>query len=159
MNTHNTPETQADSQAEWRSCAPGDLGQFVTVMKKRKKIGHLITGAEILTACLAIGLVGFFGMQQLPGSPEEPGQSLVAKGKKCPGGLYCDEVLEQAQAFVAHKLDQETSDKMKEHLAACPHCQKKVDQLRANMHNNAAAHKALPQKEAEWEAFLLTLNQ
>lgn len=156
MKTHQTSETESDSESEWQACAPGDLEQFVTVMKKRRQISHLITGAEILTACLAIGLVGFFGMNMLSGSTD---QVASKAGKKHPGGLYCDEVLNQAQAFVNHQLDPEAMHNMEEHLAHCPGCQKKVDQLRANMHNNAAAHRVPARDEAEWDAFLLTLNQ
>lgn len=160
MNTQQTTETEADSHSEWQACAPGDLGQFVSIMKKRRKISHLITGAEILTACLAVGLLGFFGMNGLPGSTDQPTKQVVERaGQKHPGGLYCDEVKEYAKAFVNHQLDQETTDKVKEHLAHCPRCKEKLDQLRANMHNNAAAHHVPPQEEAEWEAFLLTLNQ
>lgn len=158
MNTQITSETESES--EWQACAPGDLEQFVTVMKKRRKVSHMITGAEILTACLAVGLVGFFGLNSFSGSAEPPTEQVAKKvGKKCPGGLYCDEALNHAEAFVTHKLDAETTSKMKEHLAHCPGCQKKVDQLRINMHNNATAHIGPLQEESEWDAFVLTLNQ
>tara|TARA_R110002111_G_scaffold255157_1_gene321241 strand:+ start:28064 stop:28537 length:474 start_codon:yes stop_codon:yes gene_type:complete len=157
MNKNNTTDYQQASETEWHACAPGDLGHFVSVMKKRKQIGHLITGAEIVTVCLAVGLVGFLGMNQLSSSPTSPVERIA--NKACPGGLYCAEVLEHAQDYVAHKLNQETSLKVEAHLADCPHCQKKVDQLKANMHNNAAVQKAALQKQADWESYLLALNQ
>ncbi|MFH1299814.1 MAG: zf-HC2 domain-containing protein [Planctomycetota bacterium] len=157
MNKNNPTEHQQASETEWHACAPGDLGHFVSVMKKRKQIGHLITGAEIVTVCMAVGLVGFLGLDQLSSSPTPPAERVA--NKACPGGLYCKEVLEHAKDFVAHKLNQETTQKVEAHLANCPHCQKKVDQLKANMHNNATARKAALQKQADWETYLLALNQ
>ena len=160
MTTQQTSPTEADSESEWQACAPGDLDQFVCVMKKRRKISHLITGAEILTACLAVGLVGFLGLNSISGSGHQPAEHVVRKqGQKHPGGLYCDQALDYAKAFVNQQLDEETMHKMHEHLAHCPGCQKKVDQLRENMHNNAAAHRVPPQDEAGWMAAQLTLNQ
>ena len=160
MNKNNSIEHQQDSEAEWSDCAPGDLGQFVSVMKKRKQISHLITGAEILTVCLAVGLIGFLGLNQLsssPGEANQPGPDIAKK--PCPGGLYCEDVRSHAEAYVAHTLNQELTQKVDAHLAACPHCQKKIDQLKANAHNNAADQKAALQKQAAWEAYLLALNQ
>jgi|GEM_PF-2352187 len=160
MNKNNPTETQLDSEAEWRACAPGDLGNFVSVMKKRKQISHLITAAEVVTVCLSVGLIGFFGMNQLSSSSRESTQPVArVADKACPGGLYCPEVLARAKDYVAHTLNQEMTQKVEAHLADCPHCQKKVDQLKANMHNNAAIQKAAMQKQANWESYLLALNQ
>lgn len=157
MNKNNPIEHQTDSEADWSACAPGDLGQFVSVMKKRKQISHLITGAEILTACLAVGLIGFLGINQLSSSANQ--QTQQAQTKPCPGGLYCKDVLAHAKAYVAHTLDQKLTQKVDAHLADCPHCQKKIDQLKANAHNNAADQKAALQKQTAWEVYLLALNQ
>ncbi len=155
MNENNSTKHQSDT--EWNACPQGDLEHFVSVMKKRKQISHWITGAEIVTACLAVGLIGFFGMNQLS-TPSNPSPAEIAENY-CPGGLYCSEVLSHAKDFVAHQLDQELSQKIERHLVDCPHCQKKVDQLKANRHNGAADQKAALQKQAKWEAFLLALNQ
>ncbi|MCA9014076.1 MAG: zf-HC2 domain-containing protein [Planctomycetaceae bacterium] len=160
MNKNNLTEHQSEPETEWSACAPGDLGQFVSVMKKRKQISHLITGAEILTACVAVGLIGFLGLNQITGSSGAANQTQQQVAEKpCPGGLYCKEVLEHAKAYVAHTLDQKLTEKVDVHLANCPHCQKKIDQLKANAHNNAAVQKAALQKQAAWEAYLLALNQ
>ncbi|WP_339730342.1 zf-HC2 domain-containing protein [uncultured Gimesia sp.] len=157
MNKNNSVKHQPDSEGEWSACPAGNLCKFVSVMKKRKQISHFITGAEILTVCLAIGLIGFLGMNQFSSEANQPGQRIAEK--PCPGGLYCKEVLAHAKGYVAHTLDQELTQKVDAHLADCPHCQKKVDQLKANAHNNAANQKAALQKQAAWETYLLALNQ
>src|SRR5690606_19278545 len=129
------------------------LCQFVSVMKKRKQISHLITGAEILTVCLVVGLIGFVGMNQISGSS---GDQIA--GKKMPGGINCQQALDYAGDYVAHRLDQNTEQQMQVHLAHCPKCQKKVDEIEANMHNNPAQLKAARQNQADWEAYVLALN-
>lgn len=160
MNKNNSVEHQPESEGEWSSCPAGSLCQFVSVMKKRKQISHLITGAEILTVCLAVGLLGFLGVNQLSSSGGVANlQEPQAPNKPCPGGLYCKEVLAHANAYVAHTLDQKLTQKVDAHLADCPHCQKKIDQLKANAHNNGVDQKAALQKQAAWEAYLLALNQ
>ena len=153
MNKNNPTGLQDES--EWQACAPGDLGRFVSVMKKRKQISYLITAAEVATVCLVVGAVGFFGMNQFSNSSTSPS---VAE-KHPPGGLYCSEVLVLAKDYVANVLDQKTTQKVAAHLADCPRCQKKLDQLQANRHNNAAIQKAAFQKQANWESYLLALNQ
>ncbi|QDV54010.1 zf-HC2 domain-containing protein [Gimesia fumaroli] len=160
MNKNNPIEHQPESEAEWSTCPAGSLCRFVSVMKKRKQISHLITGAEILTACLAVGFIGFLGINQLSGSANLSNQQAEHAPKKpCPGGLYCKDVLAHAKEYVAHTLDQNLTQKVDAHLADCPHCQKKIDQLKANAHNNAGDQKAALQKQAAWEAYLLALNQ
>lgn len=160
MNKNNAIEHQPDSKGEWNACPAGNLCQFVSVMKKRKQISHLITGAEILTVCLAVGLIGFLGMNQLSSSSRLANSPVQRVAEKpCPGGLYCKDVLAHAKAYVAHTLDQKLTQKIDVHLADCPHCQKKIDQLKANAHNNAADQKAVFQKQAAWEAYVLALNQ
>ncbi|MFK7776518.1 MAG: zf-HC2 domain-containing protein [Gimesia sp.] len=155
MNKNNPNEVQNNSDPEWQACAPGDLSRFVSVMKKRKQISHLITAAEIATVCLVVGAVGFFGMNQFSNSSTQPN---IAEQHR-PGGLYCSEVLVLAKDYVADALDQKTTQKVDTHLANCPSCQKKLDQLQANRHNNAVSQKATLQKQAEWESYLLALNQ
>ena len=157
MNKNNPTEYQDDAETEWQSCAPGDLGRFVSVMKKRKQISHLITTAEIATVCLVVGVVGFFGMNQLANSSNPPSENIAEKHR--PGGLDCTEVLALAKDYVSKALDQKTTQKVKAHLADCPRCQKKVDQLQANRHNNADVQKIALQKQADWESYLLALNQ
>lgn len=159
MNKNNPAKTQSDSQTEWQTCAQGELGQFVSVMKKRKQISHVITGAEILTVCLAVGLVGFFGMNQISGSATPPADQQVAgKSKKMPGGINCKQALDYASDFIAHHLDADMEHRMEVHLAHCPGCQEKVDELRANMQNNPAQIKAAEQRQADWEAYVMALN-
>lgn len=153
MNKNNPTEHQDDS--EWQACEPGDLGHFVSVMKKRKQISYLITAAEVATVCLVVGAFGFFGMNQFSNSSTTP--ELAKKHR--PGGLDCSEVIKLADEYLAHALDQKTTQKVEAHLADCPRCQKKLDQLHTNRHNNATSQKADLQKQAQWESFLLTLNQ
>lgn len=156
MNENNLAQQPSDS--EWNACPHGDLGRFVSVMKKRKKISHLITAAEIVTVCLVVGMIGFFGFNQFSNSSTPPSNE-IAEQYYCPGGIYCSDVIAHAQDFISHQLDQEMSHKIEQHLANCPHCQKKVDQLKANRHNDAADQKAAALKQAKWEAYLLALNQ
>ncbi|QDT94523.1 anti-sigma factor family protein [Gimesia algae] len=156
MNKNNPTQSSAHTDTEWRDCAPGDLCQFVSVMKKRKQISHLITGAEILTVCLVVGLIGFVGMNQMSGSAGTSGDQIA--GKKMPGGINCQQALDYANDFIAHRLDTHTQQQMQVHLAHCPKCQKKVDEIEANMHNKPAQLKAARQKQADWEAYVLALN-
>ena len=160
MNKNDPTEQHQDSETKWQPCASGDLSQFVSVMKKRKQVSRFITGAEIVTACLIIGMVGFFGMNQLSGPSSQTIQVSTEDSENfCPGGIYCPEVIDHAKDYVSNLLDQELTQKIEAHLVNCPHCQKKVDQLRANMDNNAADQKAALLKQAKWEAYLLALNQ
>lgn len=160
MNKNNPTELKQDSETEWQPCTSGDLGQFVSVMKKRKQISRFITGAEIVTACLVLGMVGFFSMNQVSEPSSQINQAATETLKNfCPGGIYCPEVINHAKDYVSNQLDQELTQKIENHLANCPHCQKKVDQLKANRHNNAADQKAALLKQANWEAYLLALNQ
>jgi len=156
MNKNNPIEHQDDTETEWQACAPGDLGRFVSVMKKRKQISYLITATEIATVCLVVGVIGFFGMNQLSNSSNPPSENIAEKHR--PGGLYCSEVLALAKDYVAKVLDQKTTQKIEAHLADCPYCQKKVDQLQTNRHNNADVQKIALQKQADWESYLLALN-
>lgn len=153
MNKNNPTEHQNDS--EWKACEPGDLGRFVSVMKKRKQISYLITAAEVATVCLVVGTVGFFGMNQFSSSSTTP--ELAKKHR--PGGLDCSEVIKLADDYLANALDQKTTQKVEAHLADCPGCQKKLDQLHANRHNNAAIQNAALQKQVQWESYLLALNR
>lgn len=154
MNKNNP--TSTETEPEWQACAPGDLCQFVSVMKKRKKISHLITGAEILTVCLVVGLIGFVGMNQMSGSAGSSSDQMA--GKKMPGGINCKQALDYASDYIAHRLDQHTEHQMQVHLAHCPKCQKKVDEIEANRHNDPAQLKAARQKQADWETYVLALN-
>lgn len=155
----NTP-SQSDSETEWTPCTPGDLGEFVTVMKKRKQISHLITGAEILTGCLVVGLIGFLAVSQFGSAADGKNlQAQEASKKHYAGGLYCKEVLAHANDYISSTLSAELSHKMDLHLANCPRCQKKIDQLKANAHNVEVDQKAALRKQAAWEAYLLALNQ
>ncbi|MCH9656104.1 MAG: zf-HC2 domain-containing protein [Planctomycetes bacterium] len=159
MNKNNPSEHQDPSEAEWQACTPGDLGRFVSVMKKRKQISYLISAAEIATVCLVVGGIGFFGLNQLSNSSTTPQENITEQHQHRPGGLYCSEVLALAKDYVANLLDQKTTQKVEAHLADCPSCQKKVDQLQANRHNNAAELKTALQKQADWESYVLALNQ
>jgi hypothetical protein len=157
MNKNNPTKHQGTSETEWQACEPSDLGRFVSVMKKRRQISHLITAAEIATVCLVVGVIGFFGMNQLSKSPSPPSGNIAEKHR--PGGLYCSEVLALAKDYVSNVLDQKTTQKVEAHLADCPGCQKKLDQLQVNRHNNAAVQKIALHKQADWESYVLALNQ
>ena len=157
MNKNNPTENQSETDTEWQSCTPGELCRFVSVMKKRKQISHLITAAEVATICLVVGVIGFFGMNQLSQSSQSPTENITEKHRH--GSLYCKEVLALAKDYVAKALDQETTRKVEAHLAHCPRCQKKVDQLQANRHNTATSRNIALQKQAAWESYVLALNQ
>lgn len=125
---------QYQVQDRWASCPPGEIRRFVRRKKTRKRVfcGAQLTGGAVLGILLALTVTGWPGVR---GSHQRVQDFHVS-------GMSCSEVRASADDFFARRLDDESSQKIRVHLAQCPHCAPLVNRMKSEEHDKRQPDKA-----------------
>ena len=75
-----------------------------------------------VVAMIAVGVTLFLAARNVGGPGD--GQSI--------GGVWCSDVMELAEDYVAGRLDAAVMEQVTAHIAGCPNCREKIDELRAS---------------------------
>jgi hypothetical protein len=106
------------TQEDWTPCRQGDVSNLIHALKSRRQAKKVQRRLAVTGALMAVAAVGYYFAGLRPTDRFDY------------GGIACSEVAQSAQKFVSGDLDDETQQKIEEHLAHCPHCRKLVDDLR-----------------------------
>lgn len=111
------PADRADSAGEWPPCQQGELAGMVRRTQRRRRAQKVAR----MTSMAALVLAAAVAWQFQP----------FSGGKHWPGGISCEKVLQHQRDFQAGDLDGEAlADRIREHLAGCPHCAQKFQEDR-----------------------------
>lgn len=116
--------TKDSNTASWEACPQGTLTGLSTELKHQRRRAELMRAAGAVSALLILVAVGWFAMR-----------SSNDRHEFHFGDITCSEVHQAMPAFLSGDIDQAVVEKIDIHLAACPQCQKYMEEMRsANEH-------------------------
>ncbi|MCA9114313.1 MAG: zf-HC2 domain-containing protein [Planctomycetaceae bacterium] len=121
-----------ETTSDWQECPAGALGGLVNRLQSRQRAQ---AARRRTVAAVALGLLfvgGYAGFSGLTTSPVY-------------AGLACSDLKQHADAYLRHQLDPELTERISQHLAACPHCSERFNQKREMLNGNPSSH-----NEIDW---------
>ena len=115
-----------NDQDKWTACPQGEIGQLAKQLKSRRHTQIVQRNAALLVLLIMVVSAGYFFVDNR--SPSDPNF----------GGIACSEVQQHASEFVDKKLDPKMESKIQQHLAHCPACRERLEQLRLKKGRPAA---------------------
>jgi len=112
---------------EWAACQQGEIGQLAQQLKARRRFQSVQRGAGLVVVFLIVSAAGYFVVVDNP-----------SNGDLEFGGMTCSEVGRHVSEFIADTLHPELKSKIQQHLAHCPGCRERVEQLRLKTGRPAA---------------------
>ncbi len=109
---------KASKNDDWDACPPGELSRMVGRIQASRRKQSVVRGGIVsaLTLVLAVTI-----WQALP--------SLTGETQHNYGGISCTEVQAALPHFLDDQLDEETSEKVRLHLAQCDMCRPKAEMM------------------------------
>ena len=105
----------------WTSCPAGEVDALSRRLRSQTRMQTARRYGVRAAAMVVVG-VTLFLIARNPGGPES-GQKI--------GGVWCSDVMELAEDYVAGKLDAAVMAQVTAHIDDCPHCREKINELRS----------------------------
>ena len=105
----------------WRDCPAGEVDALARRLRSRTRMQAARRFTTGVVAMIAVGVTLFLAARDVG----EPGYG------KSIGGVWCSDVMELAEDYVAGRLDAAIMEQVTAHIAGCPSCREKIDELRA----------------------------
>ncbi|REJ90638.1 MAG: zf-HC2 domain-containing protein [Planctomycetota bacterium] len=127
----------------WTRCPAGEVASLTSRLRSQTRmraVGRCIVGAAAVVAC---GATLFLTV----------GDS--GEGQRI-GGVWCSDVMEMAEDYVAGSLDAAVMKQIRIHIDHCPGCRQQIDAIRGTSarHPPARAHDALTENRLSGEGRL-----
>ena len=108
---------QINQQDDWQDCPPGAVQELADRLRQRRRHQQLTKVSQIGGAAvvlLAVGIWFAFGNHQ----------PVLA-------GMTCSEVIEQAEDYVAGRLQAAVNGRIEEHLSHCEVCRERIAEMKS----------------------------
>ena len=102
---------------EWNTASGQEVSQLAHHLRRRKTRRQFLQASSAV-GCIAVVTGGWWLLRPVPSASENKF-----------GGLTCSEVAARANDYMQGRLSDVEADKMQQHLAQCPSCKSKFDEM------------------------------
>ncbi len=129
MSTEYSHE-RSEADDGWRPCPAGELQRLASRMKRQHK-RELLACAGVVGAVLLALAAGMYAIGPLAtGNHSIDGNSI--------GGLSCQQVRHMLPQYAKHQLSAAETVRVQNHLADCPACARRLQQIQGASHVSLA---------------------